>query len=49
MVTVWKVRFLDTPAGMQDFEMEKDNLMEAIECYTQQRKIDCKMQNHGKG
>jgi hypothetical protein len=43
MVTVWKVRFPDAPGGMQDFEMEKDDLMEAIECYTQQRKLDCKV------
>jgi hypothetical protein len=43
MVTVWKVRFPDAPGGMQDFEMEKDDLMEAFECYTQQRKIDCKV------
>jgi hypothetical protein len=42
-VTVWKVRFRDAPGGMQDFKMEEETLMEAINLYVKQIIMDCKI------
>jgi hypothetical protein len=34
LITVWNVSFQDAPGGVEDFEMEEEELMKAIKLYT---------------
>jgi hypothetical protein len=43
LITVWNVSFQDAPGGVEDFEMEEEELMKAIKLYTEFKAMACRI------